>query len=71
MTTITEPRESQLKRPLGHLQAKIDEPLLDRTRVLAARRKCPPRDIVEEALSEYLPKAERAFEKAAQRAKAE
>lgn len=71
MNTITEPTERQVKRPLGHLQAKIDEPLLDRTRVLAARRKCPPRDIVEEALEQYLPKAERAFEKSARGAKAE
>ena len=53
-----------MKRPLGHLQAKIDERLLDRTRVLAARRNRPPRDVIEEALKAYLPEAERAFKRA-------
>lgn len=69
MSTVTESRESQgtdqAKRPLGHLQAKIDAGLLDRADTLATRRsiqlrrKIYRRDVVEEALQAYLPDAER------------
>lgn len=65
MTTVAEKVESQEKPRVGHLQAKIDVGLFDRLGVLAARRtaqegrKIYPRDIVEEALTEYLPAQER------------
>lgn len=71
MPTITETPETQEKRPLGHLQAKIDAGLFDRIGLLAARRtiqegkRIYPRDLVEEALESYLPTAERAVELAA------
>lgn len=59
-----------MKRPLGHLQAKIDADLLGRVSVLAAKRtvqegrRIYPRDIIVQALEDHVPKAERAFEKA-------
>lgn len=69
MDTVTEARESRAngvsKRPLGNLQAKIDGDLFDRLRLLATRRtvveqrQVHPRDLVEEALEQYLPKAEK------------
>jgi hypothetical protein len=67
MNTITELRESQetptAKPPLGHLQAKIDLELFDRLRMVAARRHCHVRDVINELLTDYLPKAEAALAK--------
>jgi hypothetical protein len=75
MSIVAETRESQetapAKRPLGQLQAKIDAGLLGRVGLLAARRtahegrRVYPRDLIEEALEQYVPKAEQAFEKLA------
>lgn len=75
MSTITQTTETRGegpgKRPLGNLQARIDEGLLDRADLLATRRsiqerrKIHRRDIVEEALASYLPEAERKVEELA------
>lgn len=80
METITEKGEGQVeakpKIAVRPLQVKIEESLLDRVQLLATRRKTlerrqiHARDIVVEALEQYLPKAEReADELAAARAK--
>jgi hypothetical protein len=66
MQTIAEKPETAgrgvPKVPQRPLQAKIDEPLLDRVKILAARLRCAPRDIVTAALEGYLPEAERQAE---------
>lgn len=50
--------ESPAKVPRKPLQAKIDEPLIDRTKMVALRKRCDVRDIVTLALEQYLPGAE-------------
>jgi hypothetical protein len=78
MATITEEARENLTGPrarqaLGQLQAKIDADLLDRADQLAARRsiqerrKVFRRDVIEDALRDHLPRAERALEKASKR----
>jgi hypothetical protein len=57
--SVAEKTKPVKKRKLGALQAKIDQKLIARTRIVAARMNCPPRDVVEKALLDYLPKAER------------
>lgn len=59
MSTIAEMTE----RPQAQLQAKIDESLHDQLKVLAARAKCHPRDLVNDALKNHLPKVRRALDK--------
>ena len=59
MNTITE----AVELPQVPLQAKIDEGLHDELKLLAVRRKCYPRDLVNEALRDYLPKVKRALDK--------
>lgn len=59
MNTVAEAREG----PQAQLQAKIDEPVHTQLKILAARKKCHPRDLVNEALKDYLPKVERALDK--------
>lgn len=74
MDTIAEKDElaGAAPRPQGKprivpFQARIAEPLVDRVRILAARRRCEPRDVVTAALKSYLPRAERRAEAASQR----
>jgi hypothetical protein len=59
MSTITE--ESSV--PQATLQAKIDERLFDQLKVLAARKKCYPRDIINDTLKRELPKIQRALDR--------
>lgn len=59
MNTITEAAEPAQAK----LQADIDGSLHDQLKILAARRKCFPRDLVNEALKEYLPKVERSLDR--------
>ena len=60
MTTVAKSTSESEKRKPGNLQAKIDAELFDRTQMLATKQRRYPRDVVEDALRQYLPAAEKA-----------
>ena len=52
--TITKPENARKAASKGNLAARIDVGVLDRLNMLAAKRRCWPAALVEEALTAYL-----------------